>query len=88
MEFGHHYYGTRFTVVSMAIGDWQDEPAGKTAGIAYRNVLAEYAFSMRVLLRQVFPIHVVDELVSGFIYDLFTVRGLISTYSVFHGVRM
>lgn len=88
MEFGHHYSGTQFSIVSMPIGDWEDDSAWKTAGITYRNVLAEYAFSMRVLLHQVFPIQIVDELVSGFIYDLFTVHGLTSTYSVFHGVRM
>ncbi|KAJ8454787.1 hypothetical protein ONZ51_g12826 [Trametes cubensis] len=73
---------------SIPIGDWPVDAFMRSVGTRYRQVLVGYAIAMIPFLTRVLRAEDVDDLVGGFISDLYYVRGLSTTYYSGYAIRI
>ncbi|KAI0323627.1 hypothetical protein GY45DRAFT_1208893, partial [Cubamyces sp. BRFM 1775] len=72
---------------TIPIGDWPDDIYAKSIGARYRRVLVDFATAMAPFLRRALHADDVDDLVDGFVSDLYSVAGLSTTYYSAYVVR-
>ncbi|KAH9915971.1 S-adenosyl-L-methionine-dependent methyltransferase [Epithele typhae] len=73
---------------TVPVGDWHPDPAQRELGRRYRELAAEYARGMREMLAQGRFAARVDELVQGYIEEMWTVDGMVATLTVAYARRM
>ncbi|KAI0349690.1 S-adenosyl-L-methionine-dependent methyltransferase [Trametes cingulata] len=83
-----NFHHISVTFMHIPIGTWPTDGAFRSIGREYREVLVEYACSMRPFLAQSVPAVHLQELIEGFISDLYTVPALMSAYVVVHATRL
>lgn len=77
-----HFERIRPREYEMPVGDWHSNPQLSRIGAEFRNMLARYAASMRVMLLESgrYDVTEVDALVQGFLREIFTVPGIVCKY--------
>ncbi|KAJ3007304.1 hypothetical protein NUW54_g3598 [Trametes sanguinea] len=69
------------------VGDWPVGSSDRHDGIRMRDVLIEFAKSMREFLGKYLITPLVDDLIEGFVSDLNTVSPMYTTYHTVHAMR-